>query len=56
LKSNEVAPIKCEGRKFNPFALSPFDKLMTGLPKGHSWFDKPVLSEAEELTTNGIYR
>jgi len=32
---------------FLPFALS--------LSKGHSWFDKPVLSEAEGLTTNGIW-
>jgi len=31
---------------FSPFALS--------LSKGRSWFDKPVLSEAEGLTTNGI--
>ena len=30
----------------SPFALS--------LSKGRSWFDKPVLSGAEGLTTNGI--
>jgi len=34
--------------KPNPFALS--------LSKGRSWFDKPVLSSAEGLTTNGIWR
>jgi hypothetical protein len=31
---------------FKPFALS--------LSKGCSWFDKPVLSGAEGLTTNGV--
>ena len=33
---------------FYPFALS--------MSKGHSWFDKPVLSEAEGLTTHGTRR
>jgi hypothetical protein len=36
--------LKKIGRK--PFALS--------LSKGCSWFDKPVLSRAEGLTTNGV--
>jgi hypothetical protein len=29
---------------------------LESLSKGHSWFDKPVLSGVEGLTTNGLYR
>ena len=43
--SSQVSSQMMRCSRLFPFALS--------MSKGRSWFDKPVLSEAEGLTTNG---